>query len=182
MFTPPTAKGVKPMSIKMIAAVALNGVIGNKNTMPWHLPRDLQYFKSVTRGHIIAMGMKTFTSIGCRALPERETYVLTRDTSKMANRYPKVTFVASIDDILRLAKTPQQIFICGGGELYEQFLPYADTLYITNIEVEVDGDTIFPKIGEGEWDLFSTTPFPPDKENAHTMTFNVYSRKQPIKN
>lgn len=169
------------MSIKMIAAVARHGVIGNKNTMPWHLPRDLQYFKSVTRGHVIVMGIKTFASIGYRALHERETYVLTKNPSKVATLYPNVTFVKSTNDILRLAQTPRQIFICGGGMVYEEFLPYADMLYITNIDVEVDGDTVFPKINESEWYLSATSPFLPDKENVHTMTFNVYLRKQSVK-
>ena len=168
------------MSIKMIAAVAQHGIIGNQNTMPWHLPRDLQYFKSVTRGHIIVMGIKTFASIGYRVLPERQTYVLTRDPSEMATRYPHVTFVTKIDTILRRAETPREIFICGGGMVYREFLPYADMLYITNIDAEVDGDTTFPEIKKDEWDSFSTTPFLPDKENAHTMTFNVYSRKRSV--
>lgn len=150
----------------MIAAVAENGVIGKDGKMPWNQPEDLQYFKRETQGHTIVMGKQTFASINYRALPGRETYVLTSNPNEMAARYPHVKFAGSTDEILRLAKTSRKIFICGGGGVYREFLPYADMLYITNIHAEVPGDTFFPKIDKNEWIHHSATPFLRDKKTC----------------
>ncbi|QDF66178.1 type 3 dihydrofolate reductase [Shewanella sp. SNU WT4] len=134
------------MQIAMIAAMANNRVIGKNNTMPWHLKEDLQHFKAMTLGKPILMGRKTYESIG-RALPGRLNIVMTRDASWQA---AGVTRVSSFDEAKALVTECDELVVIGGGELYRQLLPQADKLYLTLIDLDVDGDTHFP-----DWQVFN---------------------------
>ncbi|HEY9103935.1 dihydrofolate reductase [Chitinimonas sp.] len=126
--------------LSLIAALARNHTVGINNTLPWHLPDDLKYFKATTSGHPIIMGRKTYDSIG-RPLPNRHNIVVTRDLSWCAEG---VTVVHSIADALRAAGEVDEVFLIGGATLYAEALPHADRLYLTEIEAEVEGDAFFP--------------------------------------
>ena len=130
------------VKIAMIAAMANNRVIGADNAMPWHLPADLAHFKRTTLGKPVIMGRKTYESIG-RALPGRLNIVITRDDQYSLE---DATVVHSPEEALALANeqdTPE-VMIIGGGNIYQQFLPQASTLYLTFIDLDVAGDTQFP--------------------------------------
>ncbi len=126
---------------KAIAAMSLNRVIGAGNRIPWHLPEDFKWFKQMTTGQVIVMGRKTFESIG-KPLPNRTTIVLTRSPEPIRG-------VRTISDLSRLDPadallTGREVFICGGGQLYQQALPLCSDLYLTLVERVVEGDTLFP--------------------------------------
>jgi len=135
------------MRIAMIAAMANNRVIGKDNQMPWHLPEDLKHFKEMTLAKPVVMGRKTFESIG-RPLPGRHNIVITRQ----ADYAPAgVTCVASFEQAVLAAGECEELVIIGGGQLYAELLPKADVLYLTHIELNVEGDTYFPDWDDGSW-------------------------------
>ena len=124
--------------LKAIAAMSLNRVIGHGNKIPWHLPEDFKWFKQITMGHILVMGRKTFQSIG-RPLPGRETIVLSRGGFAV----PSVRSVSALSEI-NLENEQRITFICGGAQIYEQYLPLCSELYLTIVKREVQGDAFFP--------------------------------------
>jgi dihydrofolate reductase len=123
---------------KAIAAMSLNRVIGYRNTIPWHIPEDLKWFKKLTVGHIIVMGRKTFESIG-KPLPGRRTIVLSRSTDNV----PGAEAISSLDQLPDPIAS-QDIFICGGAQIYAQTLPQCSDLYLTLVQRVVEGDAFFP--------------------------------------
>ncbi|WP_299493007.1 type 3 dihydrofolate reductase [uncultured Shewanella sp.] len=135
------------MKIAMIAAMANKRVIGKDNQMPWHLPEDLRHFKAMTMNKPIVMGRKTFESIG-RPLPGRHNIVITRQANFSADG---VTVVDSIDAALKIVDQSDEVVIIGGGQLYAAMLPKVDRLYLTEIELDVEGDTFFPHWDDGSW-------------------------------
>ncbi len=137
------------MTLSIIVAMAQNRVIGKNNQLPWHLSEDLKHFKATTMGHPIAMGRKTYESIG-KPLPGRENIILSRNPHYQPTG---TTVIASLDQ-LSSRDADQEIFIIGGAQIYEQALAQAEKLYLTLIEQEFDGDTYFPKIN---WDEFKVT-------------------------
>ncbi|MCL1074247.1 dihydrofolate reductase [Shewanella dokdonensis] len=139
------------MRIALIAAMANNRVIGKDNQMPWHLPEDLRHFKQVTMGKPIIMGRRTYESIG-RPLPGRQNIVITRNS---ALTIPHVTTANSLTEAFDKADVCDELMIIGGGQLYAEALPYADVLYLTQISLDVDGDTWFPFWDDGSWHKFS---------------------------
>ena len=161
---------MKPVSI--VVAVSDNGVIGVRNQLPWRIPADLARFKRITMGNTLVMGRKTFESIG-RPLPGRTSLVLTRDPSYQA---PEGVLVAhGVDEAMARAPGPE-IFVIGGGEIYDLLLPSADRIYLTRVHERFEGDTFFPSLDQEEWALESsvpgeaTSPVPPH-------TFEVYDRR-----
>lgn len=136
------------MKIAMIAAMANNRVIGKDNKMPWHLPEELSYFKKITMGKPIVMGRNTFESIG-RPLPGRKNIVISRDTSLVIDG---VTVVHSIDDAILAGDNCDELMIIGGAMLYNDMLAKADILYITDIDLTVDGDAYFPDYHMYNWE------------------------------
>ena len=135
------------MRIAMIAAMANNRVIGKDNQMPWHLPEDLRHFKAMTLGKPVIMGRKTFESIG-RPLPGRHNIVISRQKNYAVDG---VTVVTSFDEAKVAAGECEELVIIGGGQLYRSLLSQADTLYLTEIALEVEGDTEFPDWDDGSW-------------------------------
>ncbi|WP_435275798.1 type 3 dihydrofolate reductase [Psychrobium sp. nBUS_13] len=135
------------MKIAMIAAMAKNRVIGKDNKMPWHLPEELAYFKKITMGKPIVMGRNTFESIG-RPLPGRQNIVVSRNSELSIEG---VTVVNSIDEAISAADNCEELMIIGGAMLYEHMLPKADVLYLTEIELDVDGDAYFPDYNQHQW-------------------------------
>jgi len=130
----------KPV-ISLIAAMAKNRVIGKDNKMPWHLPADLKHFKAVTMAKPIVMGRKTYESIG-RPLPGRQNVIISRNSNYTVEG---CSVVNSIDAAVELLSDNKEIMIIGGGFLYSQVMGIADKLYLTFIDLEVEGDTHFPK-------------------------------------
>jgi len=155
--------------IAIIAAVAKNNVIGIKNRLPWNLPEDLKRFKDLTAGKTVMMGSKTFESIVSmlgKPLPNRTNIVLAREENY---KVPEgVILQTSITDAMRNYGS-SDIFVIGGGEIYRQTIDLADTLYITHVDKEVEGDTHFPTIDPKKWRLVS-------EEKHEGYSFCVYKR------
>jgi dihydrofolate reductase len=143
-----------PGRITLIAAVAANGVIGDRNTVPWRLSEDLRHFKTLTLGHPVIMGRKTFESLG-RPLPERSNIVVTRSPDYEATG---CTVVGSIDAAFAAAacdiatrRGADEVFVIGGAEIYAQALVVANRLELTEIQSEFPGDTYFPDVDWSQW-------------------------------
>jgi len=119
-----------------------NRVIGQGNTIPWHLPEDFKWFKKMTTGQVVVMGRKTFESIG-KPLPNRETIILSRGNFQ----FPGVRTISDLGQI-DLAKETREVFICGGAQIYAQALPLCSDLYLTLVKREVEGDAMFPPFEE----------------------------------
>ncbi len=144
------------MILTHIAACSKNHVIGTQGGLPWDLPEDMKFFKDTTKGHIMIMGRRTFDSFNGRALPKRYHIVITRDPSKMHfNSSPDspVVFVSSMEEAVALANplTPvwgEEVFIIGGGQIYQQSMNQTDKIYLTLIHQDFSGDTYYPKIDE----------------------------------
>jgi dihydrofolate reductase len=141
------------MKTSLIVAMSENRVIGRDNGLPWHIPEDLRFFKTVTMGKPIIMGRKTFESIG-RPLPGRRNIVVSRDPGYSAKG---VDVRRSLDDAIALAagsarETGQdEIFVIGGGTIFEAALPIADRIYLTRIHARIEGDVFFPEIDPLIW-------------------------------
>lgn len=159
------------MRIAMIAAMANNRVIGKDNKMPWHLPEDLRHFKAMTLSKPVVMGRKTFESIG-RPLTGRHNIVISRNSQLSIDG---VTCVQSFDDAVAAAGDCDEIVVIGGGQLYQQLLPKADILYLTLIDLDVDGDTLFPDWDDGSWQLQNSVNATNDKGLQYS--FNTLHKK-----
>jgi len=160
--------------LSLIVATANNNVIGKENTMPWHLPADLAYFKKVTLGKPIIMGRKTFESIG-RALPGRRNIIITRDRHYHASN---IDIVNSIEDALALVNDVDEVMVIGGGSIYQHCLPKADRLYVTHINADIVGDTYFPDYDtQHDWQKISCENYAADDKNAYDLSFCVYHRQ-----
>ena len=161
------------MTISIIAAVDTNGLIGNKNELPWHLPADLAYFKAQTNGKPIIMGSATYKSIG-RALPNRTNVVLSKTLSEDTSG---ILVVRSLEQALSKLKDEPEIFVIGGASVYAQALPLANRLYLTRINHEFSGDVYFPDLALDAWALISEDAHQKDDENPYDYTFCVYEKK-----
>jgi dihydrofolate reductase len=162
------------MTISIVAAVAANGIIGRDNGVPWRLSTDLKRLKSLTMGHHIIMGRKTFESLP-QPLPGRKNIVITRDP---AYRPPDGVLVAeSVDRALELARNDDEVFILGGAQIYAQTLHRADRMYITEVHADVEGDTTFPEFDEVvEWRLADREDYEADAKNEYPFSFLLYER------
>ena len=133
--------------LSLIVAMARNRTIGVNNTLPWRCPEDLKHFKALTMGHHMIMGRKTFDSIG-KPLPGRTTVVVTRNADL---EIPGCVIAHSLNEAIAACAGDEEIFIVGGAELYQQAVPLADTLYITEIQQDVEGDAYFPEFDTSTW-------------------------------
>lgn len=134
--------------VSLIAAVARNGVIGRDNALPWHLPEDLKHFRTLTIGHPVIMGRRTYQSIG-RPLPGRRNMIISRDPRFRADGCE--TFPSLERALEACAHTTDEVFIIGGAQLYAHALPAAQRLYLTEIDRDVPGDTCFPSFDRQRW-------------------------------
>lgn len=151
-----------------------NRVIGANGVIPWRLPNELQLFKRVTMGHHIIMGRKTWESIG-RLLPGRTTVIVTRQNDYTV---PGALVASSIETALAACGDDSEVFVIGGGELYELALPLARRIYLTTVDVEPAGDTHMPEFDEADWREVSTESFAADEKHAHAYRFSVLERRQ----
>ncbi|CAJ1895700.1 MULTISPECIES: type 3 dihydrofolate reductase [Aeromonas] len=163
------------MKISMIAAMAHDRVIGKDNQMPWHMPADLAHFKRVTLGKPVLMGRKTFESIG-RPLPGRRNLVISRNPDYQADG---IEVVGSVEAALALLADNEvaEVMVIGGGHLYAELLPKADCLYLTRIELEVEGDTRFPAFADEQWQCVEREVHQADEKNPHPYRFETWLRK-----
>lgn len=135
------------MSVSMIAAVGKNLELGKNNDLIWHFKEDMKFFKDTTMGHTVVMGRKTFESLP-KALPGRKNIVISSNAEYNAQG---ATVVTSVEEAIQIADN-EEIFVIGGGKIYAEFLPYADKLYLTEIDAEcADADTYFPQFNKSEY-------------------------------
>ena len=163
------------MALTLIAAVAENNALGKDNKMMWHLPDDFKHFKSRTSGHHIIMGRKTFESFPS-ALPNRTSVIITRQSDYKADG---CIVVGSLDEAIAVSPKDEEVFIIGGGEIYNQSIYRADKLNLTRVHAEFpDADAYFPQIDESKWELTEAIFHPRDEKHAYEMTFQTYLKKQ----
>ncbi|WP_418886780.1 type 3 dihydrofolate reductase [Gilliamella apicola] len=166
------------MILSVIVAMAHNRVIGLNNQMPWHLPADLAWFKKNTLNKPVIMGRKTFESIG-RPLPNRHNIVISRQIESIDNKISNVSWVKSIDEAISLAQKqqPDEVFIIGGGNIYQQVLPLIERLYLTHIDAELQGDTYFPDYLSEQWQVIYQEDHQADEKNSYPYQFKILQRK-----
>ncbi|AWK40558.1 type 3 dihydrofolate reductase [Photorhabdus laumondii subsp. laumondii] len=160
------------MNISLIAALAMDRVIGMENKMPWNLPGDLAWFKRNTLNKPVIMGRVTYESIG-HPLPGRLNIVL----SNQPGNDERVTWVSSVDEALAVAGDAEEVMVMGGGKVYDQFISRASRMYLTHIDAEVIGDTHFPDYEPDEWDSEFTEYHDADELNSHSYCFEILQRR-----
>ena len=163
--------------ISLIAAIGKNNELGKGNTLLWHLPADMKFFREKTLGHPVIMGRKTFESLR-QPLSNRHNIVITRDKTYLRHG---VNVVNSLEEAINSARTSltenEEVFIIGGAEIYKQAIPIADRLYITHIEAEDENADIFlPTIDKQEWKLISEESHQKDEKNPFDYTFSIYEK------
>lgn len=163
------------MLVSAIVATAHNNVIGKDNDIPWYLPADLKYFKKKTLHHHIIMGRKNYQSIG-RPLPKRTNVIITRDPFFIASN---CIVKSSLEEALEAAHDngEEEAFIIGGGMIYELSQSYWDRVYLTEVDLKVEGDIYFPKLDLEKWKLVSSEPHEADEKNEFNYTFKLFERK-----
>ena len=157
--------------VSVIVAVAENGIIGDKNTLLWHISEDLRNFKRVTSGHPVIMGRKTFDSLG-RPLPNRTNVVITRQNLEIEG----CKVVHSLEEALSLFSPEEEVFVIGGAQIYAEALPLADRFYLTRVHHAYEGDTSFPKWNESEWTLIESERFERGEKYEYPFTIEIYER------
>lgn len=158
--------------ISIIVAIAKNGVIGDKNTLLWHLREDMIHFRTITSGHPVVMGRKTYDSIG-RPLPKRTNVVITRDTELQIEG---CTMAHSLTEAVEMFDSSEEVFIIGGAQIYNQAMPIADRLYLTIIDKEYEGDSSFPEIDYNSWRQISCEKFERGEEFEYPFSFTTLER------
>lgn len=158
--------------ISIIVAIAKNGVIGDKNTLLWHLREDMIHFRTITSGHPVVMGRKTYDSIG-RPLPKRTNVVITRDTELQIEG---CTMAHSLTEAVEMFDSSEEVFIIGGAQIYSQAMPIADRLYLTIIDKEYEGDSSFPEIDYNSWRQISCEKFERGEAFEYPFSFITLER------
>ena len=161
--------------LKILVAFDENRVIGKNNSLIWHLPADLKRFKTLTTGHVIIMGRKTFESIG-KPLPNRTTIVISRQADL---KIDGAIITHSVEEAILKAKsiTREDIFIVGGAEIYALSLALADQILVTQLHDIFDGDAYFPEIPSESWEVTENERGITDEKNAYQYSYITYSRK-----
>lgn len=160
--------------ISIIVAVASNGVIGDKNSLLWHIREDMVHFRTTTSGHPVIMGRKTYDSIG-RPLPKRTNVVITRDTNLVIEG---CTVVHSLEEAVSMFDSAEEVFVIGGAQIYAQALPLAERIYLTVVGKEYEGDTSFPDIDYAEWIELSREDYDRGEEFEYPFSFITLERKK----
>ncbi len=160
--------------ISIIVAIAANNGIGKNNDLLWHISADLKRFKQITLNHTVIMGKNTYLSLPVRPLKNRRNIVITDNPS---DHFEGCTTVFSVDEAIRNCNENEESFVIGGASVYRQFLPHADTLYLTRVNRAFDADTFFPAIPEEEWDEISREVPEPDPQNDFSYEFIILKRK-----
>ncbi|RYJ40313.1 Dihydrofolate reductase [Flavobacterium anhuiense] len=157
----------------MIAAAAENNALGKNNELVWHLPNDFKRFKSLTTGHHIIMGRKTFESFP-KPLPDRVHIVI----SRQENYKPEGCIVVdSIEKAIAICPENDDSYVIGGGEIYNLALPFTDIIELTKVHHSFDADAFFPKINKSEWVLVESEENYKDEKHLYDYTYETYIRK-----
>lgn len=167
------------MKVALIAAFSQNRVVGINNSLPWHLPEDLKYFKRTTSGKAIIMGRKTYESIG-RPLPNRTNIVVSRNPDFSAEGVVTVDSLESAiehAESVNLINGVDEVMVIGGAAIYEAALPMADRLYVTHVHANVDGDAYFPNVEFDQWQEVSKHDFSKDGSNPYDYSFCIYDKQ-----
>jgi len=160
------------VKLALVVAAAENGVIGNANQLPWHLPDDLRRFKELTLGGPMVMGRKTFDSIG-RPLPGRTSIVVTRQAGL---RIDGCIVVNSLDEALVAAGEVPEVALIGGEELFRHALPRADIIHLTRVHADVPGDTFLPPLDPLQWHAYVLATHPADARHAYAFSYIEMTR------
>ena len=169
------------MRVSLIAAVAANGVIGRDNGLPWNLPADLRLFQTLTMGHTLVMGRRTWESFAT-PLPGRRIVVITRRPDwrpeGLSEATEGVEVAHSLDEALARAREAgdTEAFVAGGTEVFREALPRADRIYLTRVEAEVPGDTYFPEFDIAGWKIIEEEHHAADADHAFPFTFQILER------
>lgn len=163
------------MTISIIVATSLNNAIGKNNQLLWHLPADLKFFKATTMGCPVIMGRKTFQSIG-RTLPGRKNVVITKDKNFNSDHQFDIVVVSSIDEALIKMHAEKEVFIIGGGEIYNQTIGITDLIYRTIVNTTIDGDVYFSEINKDEFNLVWEEKHEADEKNKFDYTYQKFER------
>lgn len=159
------------MKISLIVAASENHIIGKDNALPWRLPADLKYFKAVTMGKPIVMGRKTWESLG-KPLPGRTNIIVTRQPLQ----WPGCVVVDSAAAAVRAVDDADELMVIGGAEIFREFLPVAQRIYLTRVHALVHGDVVFPPPDPAQWREVSRQDYPADERHAHPYSFIVLER------
>ena len=161
------------MNLSAVVVIDENWGIGKNNQLLVHFPADLKRFKTITTGHSIIMGRKTFESMG-RALPNRRNIVISRQ-SDLNLAGAEVT--SSLENALVLCQNEEEVFIIGGSEIFKQALSQLNTIYLTKIHKSFEADTFFPKITSDEWEETEKEDFEADEKTPFSYTFLTYKKR-----
>lgn len=165
------------MLISLVVAASENNAIGKNNQLLWHLPNDLKFFKNVTWGMPVLMGRKTFEALGNKPLKGRINIVLTRNKHFKSER---VAVVHNVKDALFFTEQNdyKELMVIGGGEIYKEFMPKANKIYLTRVHANFsDADAFFPEINRNEWKLTSNRDYKADDKHAYGYSFQLWERK-----
>jgi len=158
--------------LSIIVAHSKNRVIGNKGKIPWNLPDDLKHFANITKGHTVVMGRKTYESIIKRlgkTLPGRNSVVISSQSGFLA---PGCEVVQSVDDVIwKYSQIKEEVFVIGGGEIYNQLLSAVDKLYITEVDVVCDGDAVFSGYFKNDWEQSAKKHHEADGKHQYSFDF-----------
>ena len=158
--------------VSIIVATDKQGGIGKDNALLWHLPNDLKRFKTITSGHPIIMGRKTYESIG-RPLPNRMNIIITQNKDL---KIEGCIIVHNLKDAI-IAAEGKDVFIIGGGSIYEQAMEMADMIYLTLVDVSLEADTHFPKINDEQWQIVHSETHTKDEKHNYDYHFIDLKRK-----
>ena len=161
--------------LSIIVAKSKNNIIGKNNSLLWHIPDDFKRFRKLTENHTIIMGRKTFESLG-KVLPNRKHVVLTHNLDFEYDD-ENVEIINSIHDLDKYINSNEECFVIGGGLIYNLLMPYTQKLYITEIDHEFDGDTIFPKINLSNWDEVERIEGPSSEKVPYKYEYITYIKK-----
>lgn len=159
--------------IILIAAVAENNALGKDNQLVWHLPNDFKRFKTLTSGHYIIMGRKTFESFP-KPLPNRTHIIITRQKNY---KYEGCFIASSLERAMEIAPKNEDVFVIGGGEIYKQSLEIADKIEITKVHATFEADTYFPEIDLDKWKLVFEEHHKKDEKHNFDFTFQTYLKR-----
>jgi dihydrofolate reductase len=160
--------------LTIIAAVSENNALGKDNQLLWHLPEDFKRFKTLTSGHYIIVGRKTFESFP-KPLPNRTHIIITRQNDYQAPEGCVV--VSSLEKAMALCPANEEAFVIGGGEIYQQAINIVDKIDVTRVHTTIDADTFFPEIDTNIWKLVFEEFHPKDEKHAFDFTFLTYVRR-----
>lgn len=171
------------LNLSLIAAVSANGMgIGSNNQLLCHITEDLKRFKKLTLGHTVVMGRNTFDSLPKKPLPKRRNIVLTHDENfnyeVSQDATDKLEIAHSIDELLKMVEGEDEVFVIGGGQIYQTLLPFANKLYITWLYGEFDADTFFPKIDTNVWRIDTQSPISICEDGDIPYAFYNYVKRQ----